>query len=171
MIDKVQQNDSLKYNQIKGKHLTGYLTNNELYKVSIKGNGQSLYYASEERRQVLPDSIEIDPGDKILSVDSADGSRTVLSQKIMGVNKAICSNIVIYLEDKKVQRIRFLVKPDGQFTPLFKFDKADAFFEGFIWKDGLRPKDKNDIFPADREVNWVPFLSDEKTKGAKKLDQ
>jgi lipopolysaccharide export system protein LptA len=168
MIDKVMPNDSLKYNQIKGKHLTGYLSNNELYKVLIKGNGQSLYYASEERRQVLPDSIEIDPGAKVLSIDSADGSRTVLSQKIMGVNKAICSNIAIYLEDKKVQRIRFLVKPDGQFTPLHKFDKEDAFFEGFVWKNGLRPKDKNDIFPKEREENWVPVIVDEKIDGATK---
>jgi lipopolysaccharide export system protein LptA len=168
MIDKVLQDDSLKYNQIKGKHLTGYLTNNELYKVLIKGNGQSLYYAAEERRESIPDSVEITPTQTLVGIDSTDGSRIVTSQKIMGVNKAICSNIAIYLENKKVQRIRFLVKPDGQFTPIHKFDLQEAFFEGFIWREGIRPQDKNDIFPGEREENWIPTPPDEEVKGARK---
>ncbi len=38
------QVDSLRYNQIKGRSLTGYFKNNELYKIDIKGNGESIYY-------------------------------------------------------------------------------------------------------------------------------
>jgi lipopolysaccharide export system protein LptA len=36
--------DSIRFNQIKGRSLTGYFKNNELYKIDIKGNGESIYY-------------------------------------------------------------------------------------------------------------------------------
>ena len=38
------QVDTLRFNQIKGRSLTGYFQNNELYKIDIKGNGESIYY-------------------------------------------------------------------------------------------------------------------------------
>ena len=40
----VSQVDTIRFNQIKGRSLTGYFRNNELYKIDIKGNGESLYY-------------------------------------------------------------------------------------------------------------------------------
>jgi hypothetical protein len=36
--------DTIRYNQIKGRSLTGYFKNNELFKINIKGNGESVYY-------------------------------------------------------------------------------------------------------------------------------
>jgi lipopolysaccharide export system protein LptA len=36
--------DSLRYNQIKGRSLTGYFKDNELYKIDVIGNGESIYY-------------------------------------------------------------------------------------------------------------------------------
>jgi hypothetical protein len=41
------QVDTLRFNQIKGRSLTGFFKNNELYKIDIKGNGESLYYLLE----------------------------------------------------------------------------------------------------------------------------
>ena len=38
------QIDTIRFNQIKGRSLTGYFKNNELYKIEIKGNGESIYY-------------------------------------------------------------------------------------------------------------------------------
>ena len=40
----VSQVDSLRFNQIKGRSLTGYFRENELYKINIDGNGESIYY-------------------------------------------------------------------------------------------------------------------------------
>lgn len=40
----VSQVDTIRYNQIKGRSLTGFFKNNELYKIDIKGNGESVYY-------------------------------------------------------------------------------------------------------------------------------
>jgi len=41
IISKV---DSIRFNQIKGRSLTGYFKNNELYKLDIRGNGESIFY-------------------------------------------------------------------------------------------------------------------------------
>jgi lipopolysaccharide export system protein LptA len=38
------QVDSIRFNQIKGRSLTGYFNNNELTKVEINGNGESIYF-------------------------------------------------------------------------------------------------------------------------------
>ncbi len=38
------QVDTIRYDQIKGRSLTGYFENNELYKIDIRGNGESIYY-------------------------------------------------------------------------------------------------------------------------------
>ncbi len=38
------QVDTMRYNQIKGRSLTGYFKDNELYRIVITGNGESIYY-------------------------------------------------------------------------------------------------------------------------------
>jgi lipopolysaccharide export system protein LptA len=40
----ISQIDTLRFNQIKGRSLTGFFKNNELYKIDIKGNGELIYY-------------------------------------------------------------------------------------------------------------------------------
>lgn len=40
----VSKVDTIRYDQIKGKNLIGHFKDNELYKIDIKGNGESLYY-------------------------------------------------------------------------------------------------------------------------------
>ncbi len=124
MVNKL---DSVKYNQIKGKRLTGYFTDNDLRTIIIKGNGQSLYYASEEEES-----------------DSTDSTTTKVSY--IGVNKAICSNIQIDMKDRKIDQIYFLKKPDGAFYPLEKFPKNEERFEGFLWQVERRPQSRDDIF-------------------------
>jgi lipopolysaccharide export system protein LptA len=38
------QVDSLRFNQIKGRDLTGYFRENKLYKINVEGNGESIFY-------------------------------------------------------------------------------------------------------------------------------
>ncbi|HBE40164.1 MAG TPA: hypothetical protein DDW27_03005 [Bacteroidales bacterium] len=54
------QVDTMRFNQIKGRSLTGYFRDNELYKIDIKGNGESLYYLGE--------------GDEIMAINKATSS-------------------------------------------------------------------------------------------------
>ena len=185
MVNKI---DTVMYNQIKGKRLTGYFRENNLYKVLINGNGQSLYYAAEEKKVKVSaseinkpskkDTSRIDSNHVIIPADIiiADELTTVKDTSIvadttiaaasagksklptetdsvyireqvyMGVNKAICSNIAIYLADNQVQRIVFLNKPDGVFYPLEKFPRDEYFYDGFSWQEHRRPLKRADIF-------------------------
>ena len=42
------EDDSLRFNQIKGKNMIGYIRKNELSKIDVIGNGQSNYYARND---------------------------------------------------------------------------------------------------------------------------
>jgi len=42
------QVDTFRFNQMKGRTLTGYFRGNELYKIDIRGNGESIYYLLDE---------------------------------------------------------------------------------------------------------------------------
>lgn len=44
----VQENDSTKYNQIKGKNMIGNIRGQELFKIDVDGNGQSIYYPIDD---------------------------------------------------------------------------------------------------------------------------
>ncbi|HET6558936.1 MAG TPA: OstA-like protein [Prolixibacteraceae bacterium] len=41
--------DSLRFNQIKGRNMIGFIRKNELYKVDVNGNGQSNYYVPDKK--------------------------------------------------------------------------------------------------------------------------
>jgi len=108
-----------KYDQIKGRSLTGKFSQNELKTLVVNGNGQAVYYPVEEK-----DSIKT----------------------IKGVNKIECSDIVLYLNENNIQKISFLTAPQGAFLPLNKAVSADEKLEGFIWREIERPKSADDLF-------------------------
>ncbi len=171
----INELDTSKYNQIKGRRLTGYFSDNDLYKVLIKGNGESLYYASEETPDTTASEMQTDsmadlnnesdtlssgvdegepPARDSTAVEGraeiAAADTTVREKKMkvkyIGVNKSICSNILIYLSNNQVKRIVFLKKPNGKFHPMHKFPREEARFDGFIWEPDRRPASRRDIF-------------------------
>ncbi len=44
----VSMEDTTRFNQIKGKNMTCYFKNNELYKIDVNGNGQTIYYPKDK---------------------------------------------------------------------------------------------------------------------------
>lgn len=44
----VSEEDSLRYNQIRGKNIKGFFKDNDLYRVNVTGNGQTIYYAKDK---------------------------------------------------------------------------------------------------------------------------
>jgi lipopolysaccharide export system protein LptA len=44
--------DSLRFNQIKGRKLTGYFSENKLNKIEVEGNGESVYYLDDKGKLV-----------------------------------------------------------------------------------------------------------------------
>ena len=46
------QIDTLRYNQIKGNFITAYFRDNEIYKIEVNGNGESIYYLLDREELV-----------------------------------------------------------------------------------------------------------------------
>jgi hypothetical protein len=42
------QADSIRFDQMRGKEMTGYFKNNKLERIMVTGNGQTIYYATDE---------------------------------------------------------------------------------------------------------------------------
>ena len=51
-FDPVSQADTNKYNQIFGRNMTGYFKDNELYKIDVIGNGQTVYYPKDKEEYI-----------------------------------------------------------------------------------------------------------------------
>lgn len=108
--------DSVRYNQIRGKNMTGYFNNNELYKINVNGNGQTIYYIRNDKKQ------------------------------LSGVNRAECSDMLIFLNESKVQRISLLTQPDATLYPVKELNPLELRLKGFSWLKFLQPTSKQDIF-------------------------
>lgn len=109
--------DSLHYNQIKGKKMVGHFKDDKLHKVDVFGNGQTVYYVSEE------------------------GSET-----IDNVNTAASSDLVIYVDSNKVSKITFMTQPDATLYPIAEAPKEELVLKGFAWHGTKRPLKIEDIF-------------------------
>ncbi|MHA6247069.1 OstA-like protein [Pontibacter sp. CAU 1760] len=97
------------YNQVKGRDMTAFFEEGKILRVNVNGNGESLYFALQ--------------GDTILT----------------GMNKAICSDMVLRFDNSKLKRISFLVQPDASFVPPHELKPTDKELEGFAWMKELRP--------------------------------
>ncbi len=116
--DSLQQGelDSLRFNQIRGKNMTGYFSDNKLYKILVSGNGQTIYYGKNK------------------------------NDKNFGVNRADCSDLDIRINENKVQQISLLNEPDGTLYPINELTTKELRLKGFLWKNDDRPKTKEDIY-------------------------
>lgn len=111
----ISKEDSSFFNQIKGKKIIGHFVKNELKKIEVFGNGQTIYYPTDKGGYI-------------------------------GVNRADCSDMVIYTEDKKVSRITFINKPEATLYPLFELPAKELLLKDFTWRQPERPLKKEDIF-------------------------
>ncbi len=48
----ISQEDTVKFNQIKGKDMVCYFKDNELYRVNVNGNGQTIYYPKDKNEVI-----------------------------------------------------------------------------------------------------------------------
>lgn len=66
--------------------------------------------------------------------------------ELKAVNRADCSNLNIYLKDKKIDHITFLTKPDATLYPLEQIDEKELRLKDFTWRMKERPLKISDIF-------------------------
>lgn len=99
-----------RYNQIKGRNMEAYFSNNKLDRVFVKGNGRSLYYAKED------------------------------SNTYTGVNDIVCSEMLIRIDSNKVRVISFYNKPEGTIYPLNELPDDRKIVPGFNWREDEKPE-------------------------------
>jgi lipopolysaccharide export system protein LptA len=112
----ISRDSSDTYNQIKGKQMKAYFKDNQLYKIKVIGNAETIYYVREENLELI------------------------------GINKSLASSMSILLENKKVKEINYVTKPEAVLYPAAELSKEDQFLRDFIWITGQRPANKNEIF-------------------------
>ena len=119
----VSKDSTQTFNQIRGKNMVGYFRDNELARIRVDGNAQTVYYIRED-----------------------DGY-------LIGVNLAESSAMLIKLVDNDVNSINYLAKPQEVMYPVEDVPADRTKLKGFGWYKYLRPRDKDDIFTTNFELS------------------
>ncbi len=112
----ISKDDSIRYNQIKGRNLLARFRNNELYKIRIIGNAETIYYAREEDRSLI------------------------------GINKVQSAEMLIFLENNDLRTITYIGKPDAHLYPEKMVPPQELKLKNFKWLQDRRPLNKQEIF-------------------------
>ena len=112
----VQQEDSLHFNQLSGKEIFAYMRDGELYRVNVNGNAETIYYPR----------------------DDADSS-------LIGINKTESSYVIMYFEDKKIQRIVTTAATTGVMYPIDQLSGGDLYLKNFFWLKNSRPENSDAV--------------------------
>jgi lipopolysaccharide export system protein LptA len=104
------------FNQIKGKHMTAYFHDNQLYRIKVEGNAETLYFVRED------------------------------SNELIGINKSISSSMIIKVTDNKIRDTYYTGQPDAALHPEGELPESDLILRDFIWMENHRPPDKSAIF-------------------------
>lgn len=110
--------DEIYFNQVKGKDIVAFFEEGELRRMDVQGNAESVYYALDEEGAYV------------------------------GVNKTICSEMLLYFGNNTVDQIKFFAEPKATLFPMKLADHQEMKIEGFHWEKSLRPKTVEDLFVA-----------------------
>jgi len=125
------------FNQIKGRKMVGIFNQGQLSHVDVNGNGESLFFALDEEEIAM-----------------------------VGMNKILCSNMVIKFKNNKADNASFYVKPDASFIPPHELTDEQTQLKGFKWRAEEKPtkaamlKGKNQI-KIEQEPEEKPEISKE----------
>jgi lipopolysaccharide export system protein LptA len=113
----VMEEDSIRYSQISGREMIAWIQNNELHKIDVLSNAETIYYGRDDK-----------------------------TDEIIGVNKEVSNSMTIYREDGKIKRIDFIGSPDGVFMPEKDADPLEMRLRNFIWHGKYQPNSLKEIF-------------------------
>jgi len=105
-----------RYNQLKGKHIMGYFVENELVRMKIEGNAETVYYIRED------------------------------NGRIIGLNRAVASDMNIRLVDREIKEIVYIREPSAILHPIDQVPAGEDRLSGFQWLGHRRPKRPIDVF-------------------------
>ena len=113
----IAQEDSLDYNQIKGKNMTAYFTDNKIRRMDVVGNGQSIFIIKDEK-----------------------------TQEKIGLNYTECTDLILYFKENQLHEVTYEVEPNSITTPYQDVEEKNRYLKGFLWRGNEIPKTKEDIF-------------------------
>ncbi|MDX2247841.1 MAG: OstA-like protein [Bacteroidia bacterium] len=122
--------DTVGYNQLKGKEIRAKFKDNELYRMHIIGNSESIYFAKNE-----------------------DDTTNIYYE---GMNKALAQEMIIYFQENEVKRIIFLTQPEGTYYPFFKVIFEANELDGLEWRITERPEKPSVFESASPSADLVP---------------
>ncbi|QDW28007.1 hypothetical protein FFJ24_025490 [Pedobacter sp. KBS0701] len=108
--------DSLRFNQIKGRLMTGFFSNGKFKNLYVDGNAESIYYTQDDSTKVYKE-----------------------------MNQTLSSRIKFIFKDKEnaIEEIVYIKGIEGALNPENTIAK-DHVLKGFSWKPTERPKSKKD---------------------------
>ena len=112
----ISKDDTSSYNQIKGRTMIGYFKNNEIVKIYVTGNAETLYFLREENKDLI------------------------------GIQKAISNRMLIFLDSNQISGFTYIDKPDGAIHTIWELTGDALLLRDFKWIEGRRPMKKEDIF-------------------------
>lgn len=110
--------DSLRFNQIKGRLMTGFFNDGKLKNLYVDGNAESIYYTQDDSTKVYKE-----------------------------MNQTLSSRIKFIFKDNDIDDIVYIKGVEGALNPEVKVAK-DNVLKGFSWKPTERPKSKKDAIGA-----------------------
>ncbi|WP_231388233.1 OstA-like protein [Sphingobacterium hungaricum] len=116
--------DTVKFNQLKGRKITAFFTNNNVDRIYVDGNAENLIFTSNDSLNIINEMFH-------------DRSSRI---KIKMENKEIIDYVSAKKVDQKVYPFK-LVSAENEILP------------GFIWRPQDRPKSKEDLLNRKREVS------------------
>ena len=90
---------------------------NKINKITVEGNGQSIFFITNEE----------------------DSSKVAL-------NHTECTDLILYFKDNKLNSVNYKLEPSSNTIPFNELKFEDRFLDNFIWRGSERPITKYDIF-------------------------
>jgi lipopolysaccharide export system protein LptA len=110
----VSKEDSVGFNQMKGKFLYAKFIDNEIRKLFVRGNAEVIYFTKNDKK------------------------------KNIAVNKSFGTEFIVHFNNRNPEKIIYLNKPEGTVLPFHKTIDMDLQLEGFRWLEEKRPQIVNE---------------------------
>jgi lipopolysaccharide export system protein LptA len=112
----ISQDTLNNFNQVKGRNMVAQFKDSQIQQVNVNGNGESLYFALDDKKK-----------------------------DITGMNRIECGKMTLrFVKNKASQKnelnnIAFLTKPDAIFYPPHEIETPARKLKGFRWREKEKP--------------------------------
>ncbi|MFC3562020.1 OstA-like protein [Pedobacter jamesrossensis] len=110
--------DSLRFNQIKGRYMTGFFAEGRLKTLYVDGNAESIYFTQDDSTKVYKE-----------------------------MNQTVSSRIKFIFKNNDIDDIVYVNNIEGALNPESKVER-DNVLKGFSWKPKERPRSKKEAIGA-----------------------